>query len=130
MLVIGIDGATWNVIKLNMEALPNIHQLMEEGSYATITLIQKPWSPSVWCSMFSGQSPEEHGHKDFVQNGRIVRCEDIKVEFIWDLLDKNGISVKALNIPWEQDLENTPERAGRAHDKEAIMQRLRDWGYI
>jgi len=100
MLVIGIDGATWKVIRPNIERLPHIHQLMEEGSYATIHLTQKPWSPSVWCSMFSGKSPEEHGHKDFVQNGHIVRREDIKVKFIWDLLDKNGISVKALNIPF------------------------------
>ena len=73
---------------------------MEEGNPGTIHLTQKPWSPSVWCSMFSGKSPEEHGHKDFVQNGRIVRREDIKVKFIWDLLDKNGISIKVLNVPF------------------------------
>jgi phosphoadenosine phosphosulfate reductase len=31
---------------------------------------------------------------------------------------------------WEQDLENTEERAGRRQDKEQMMQRLRDLGYM
>lgn len=31
---------------------------------------------------------------------------------------------------WEQDLETTPERAGRAQDKEKIMERLRALGYF
>ena len=31
---------------------------------------------------------------------------------------------------WEQDLENTPERAGRAQDKEGIMELLRRYGYM
>ncbi|MBU0708402.1 phosphoadenosine phosphosulfate reductase family protein [Patescibacteria group bacterium] len=31
---------------------------------------------------------------------------------------------------WEQDLENTTERSGRRQDKENIMQRLRDLGYM
>lgn len=40
-------------------------------------------------------------------------------------------SHKVADIPaWEQDLEGTPERAGRAQDKELLMQRLRDLGYM
>ncbi len=31
---------------------------------------------------------------------------------------------------WEQDLEGTPERAGRAQDKEGIMELLRRYGYM
>jgi phosphoadenosine phosphosulfate reductase len=31
---------------------------------------------------------------------------------------------------WLQDIENTTERAGRAQDKEKLMQRLRDLGYM
>lgn len=38
---------------------------------------------------------------------------------------------KAGDLPaWEQDLENTPERMGRRQDKEGIMQRLRELGYM
>ena len=38
---------------------------------------------------------------------------------------------KASDIPaWEQDLENTSERVGRSQDKEDIMDKLRDLGYM
>ena len=40
-------------------------------------------------------------------------------------------SLKKLDIPaWEQNLENTEERAGRRQDKEKTMERLRQLGYM
>jgi phosphoadenosine phosphosulfate reductase len=40
-------------------------------------------------------------------------------------------SLKTANIPaWEQDLENTEERAGRRQDKEKAMERMRKLGYM
>jgi len=40
-------------------------------------------------------------------------------------------TVKTSDIPaWEQDLENTPERAGRGQSKEEIMSKLRSLGYM
>lgn len=38
---------------------------------------------------------------------------------------------KISDVPaWDQDLENTTERGGRRQDKEGIMKRLRDLGYM
>jgi phosphoadenosine phosphosulfate reductase len=38
---------------------------------------------------------------------------------------------KPSDIPaWEQDLENTSERSGRGQDKEMVMEKLRDLGYM
>jgi len=40
-------------------------------------------------------------------------------------------SIKSVETPaWEQDLENTEERAGRRQDKEEAMERLRKLGYM
>lgn len=40
-------------------------------------------------------------------------------------------TVKSADEPaWVQDMENTVERAGRAQDKEGVMERLRDLGYM
>ncbi|MFQ5976164.1 MAG: hypothetical protein ACE5J5_07620, partial [Candidatus Hydrothermarchaeales archaeon] len=40
-------------------------------------------------------------------------------------------TTKPSDLPaWEQDLENTTERAGRQQDKEGTMKRLRDLGYM
>lgn len=46
-------------------------------------------------------------------------------------LGAKGSTVKNSDIPaWEQDLENTSERAGRGQDKEKIMEQLRTLGYM
>jgi phosphoadenosine phosphosulfate reductase len=46
-------------------------------------------------------------------------------------LGAKGSTFKTSEIPaWEQDLENTPERAGRGQDKEEIMEQLRSLGYM
>jgi phosphoadenosine phosphosulfate reductase len=68
---------------------------------------------------------------------------------IWNTIHKNNIpfcslyregyrslgakcsTIKKSDIPpWEQDLENSPERAGRGQDKEEIMAQLRALGYM
>lgn len=46
-------------------------------------------------------------------------------------LGTKGSTVKTSDIPaWEQDLENTAERAGRGQEKEEIMAQLRTLGYM
>ncbi|MBW2602907.1 MAG: phosphoadenosine phosphosulfate reductase family protein [Deltaproteobacteria bacterium] len=46
-------------------------------------------------------------------------------------LGAKGSTIKTSDTPaWEQDLENTPERAGRGQDKEEIMAQLRALGYM
>lgn len=46
-------------------------------------------------------------------------------------LGAKGSTVKVSDKPaWEQDLENTVERAGRGQDKEEIMEQLRSLGYM
>lgn len=100
MLVIGIDGATWDIIKPNLDELPTFRKLMENCSHKTIHLKDKPWSASVWCSMFSGLSPNEHQHHEFVKDGELVERKDLDLDFIWDKLDQKEISVKAVNVPF------------------------------
>jgi predicted AlkP superfamily phosphohydrolase/phosphomutase len=99
-LVLGIDAATWSVINSNLSKLRNLKKLIEMGKSKELILKEKPISASVWCGMFSGKTLEEHKHESYVVNGEIVKREDIKVEFIWDILHKEGKEVKALNVPF------------------------------
>jgi phosphoadenosine phosphosulfate reductase len=99
ILVIGLDAATWKVINPNLDDLPNLKRLIGSGRSATITLRERPHSASVWCSIFSGKTQEEHGHRDFVVDGKLQRREDIKVKFIWDILD-GLVDIRALNVPF------------------------------
>ncbi len=129
MLIIGIDAATWDIILPNIGRLKNIKRLMDEGNHDTIHLTQKPWSPSVWCSMFSGKTPEEHGHHDFVVDGEIVTRQDIKVDFIWDLLDRKGIPVKALNVPfivppYNYNIDFDPVAGGVPVETEELLEEI------
>lgn len=98
--VLGIDAATWTVIKPNIERLPTFKKLCEMGKCQELVLKEKPISPSVWCGIFSGKTPGEHRHESFVAGDKIVKREDIKVEFIWDILHREGGKVRALNVPF------------------------------
>jgi predicted AlkP superfamily phosphohydrolase/phosphomutase len=100
IFVLGIDAATWTVITPNLDKLKNFQRLTEIGESKEITLKEKPISASIWCGMFCGKTFQEHKHDSYVVNGNIVKREDIKVDFIWDILHRQGKKVKALNVPF------------------------------
>ncbi len=97
--VLGIDGASWNVIRPNLKVLKNFARLIQAGKAKEIVLREKPISAAIWCGMFSGKTVEEHGHLEFTKDGKIVKREDIPVKFIWDIL-KDKIDVRVLNVPF------------------------------
>lgn len=101
LMIIGVDGATWTVIKPNLKYLPSFQKIIKEGKSKTITLKAEDAiiSPAIWCSMFSGQPLSVHKHKKFVENGKIVTREDIPVKFVWEELNEK-IKVKALQVPF------------------------------
>ena len=99
-LVLGVDAASWNVVRSNLSDLENLARLVEIGEAKEIVLKEKPISASIWCGMFCGLPPEEHKHESYVRNGEIVRREDIKVKFIWDILHAEGKKVYAINVPF------------------------------
>ena len=102
LMIIGVDAADWKVIKPNLKKLPNFAALMKTGSFKTITVPDKEaiLSPPIWCSMFSGKTQKEHGHKKYVVNNKLQAREDIRVDFVWDVLDKKGIETSALQVPF------------------------------
>ncbi|MFQ6136362.1 MAG: alkaline phosphatase family protein [Candidatus Hydrothermarchaeales archaeon] len=99
LLVIGLDAATWKVIEPNIDVLPNLKRLMEEGKHRTIIVKGKPHSASVWCSIFSGKTQDEHKHYNFIIDGKLQTRGDIKVDFIWDILD-NDLDIRVLGVPF------------------------------
>jgi len=66
---------------------------------------------------------------DTIHKYKIPFCELYKLGY--RSLGAKGSTAKNSDIPaWEQDLENTPERAGRGQSKEEIMGTLRSLGYM
>jgi predicted AlkP superfamily phosphohydrolase/phosphomutase len=100
IFVLGIDAATWTVIRPNLTKLSTFKKLCDIGNCRELVVKQELMSASIWCGMFCGKTPEEHEHHSYAVNGNIVKREDIKVDFVWDVLDKEGKKVKALNVPF------------------------------
>jgi predicted AlkP superfamily phosphohydrolase/phosphomutase len=100
IFVLGIDAATWTVVRPNLDKLSTFKKLCDMGKCLELVVKQELMSASIWCGMFCGKTPEEHGHHSYAVDGNIVKREDIKVDFIWDVLDKEGKKVKALNVPF------------------------------
>jgi len=79
VFLIGLDGATFDVIKPMIEAgdLPNIAKLMAEGSHAVLQSEMAPnqpfansaskgmRTPVIWETIISGHHPKDHGIWDF-----------------------------------------------------------------
>ncbi len=66
---------------------------------------------------------------------QVIRTYNIPVNKLYALgyrsLGAKSSTTKPADIPaWEQDLEKIPERVGRRQDKEGIMRRLRELGYM
>ena len=130
VLVIGLDAACWEMIRPNLDKLPNFKKILggKNVKSSTIYLKEKPHSASVWCSMFSGLNPEEHKHSNFHKNGKILEREDIDAKFIWDILG-NKLNIVALQVPfvyppYNFNCEFTPINYGLITDKDLIKKNL------
>lgn len=126
LLVIGVDAATWKIIEPNLDKFPTIRKLIRDkkNNFGTIKLKESPKSPSVWCSMFSGKTPDEHGHHDFFQDGKVRTRDDINVKFIWDIIG-NKIDIRVLQVPfvyppYNFNCQYTPPSSGLITDLEEL----------
>lgn len=75
VLVIGIDGASWNVVDPMIRAgeLPNLAGLAKRGITADLETVEPLTSPVVWTSIATGRRPESHGVTDFLKTRLDVR---------------------------------------------------------
>jgi predicted AlkP superfamily phosphohydrolase/phosphomutase len=100
ILVLGIDAATWTVVTPNLDKLSTFGRLCQMGKCSDVVVKEKLVSPALWCGMFSGKMLSEHGHDNYVVGENIVTRQDIKVDFIWDILQRRGKDARALNVPF------------------------------
>jgi predicted AlkP superfamily phosphohydrolase/phosphomutase len=94
--VIGIDGATWNVMlpMINSGKLPNISKLMENGTYGNLSSLPISLSPVIWTSIATGKVPDKHGIHGFIEKTpdgyeQIPVTSDMRrVNAIWNILSE------------------------------------------
>ena len=90
VVLIGVDGATWNVIDPLVEAgeMPNLAALMARGVHAEMSTVEPVNSPTVWTTIATGQPPETTGIASFIVDER-----DLRVPRVFEWLTHQGLRV-------------------------------------
>jgi hypothetical protein len=100
VLLIGIDGATWEDLEPLLAAgqLPNLDRLRRDGAWGILKSFHPTASAIIWTSIATGKTPEKHGIRAFVAplpTGELVPVSSNmrRVEAIWNILSTAGIRV-------------------------------------
>jgi len=107
VLVIGLDGGTWNIIKPLVEKgkLPIIANLIKSGCYGNLESTIPPSTFTGWKGYSTGKNPGKFGvfssmNVDMKKQKLVVNnSTSYKSKEIWDYLSKEGISCGVLNMP-------------------------------
>ena len=102
--VIGLDGATWDVIDPLIERgkLPVFKALKEGGAWARLRTFDPTLSAVVWTSIATGKSMIKHGIVDWTyvnrQNIQVpYSSSEKRVPSIWEMMDEYGLRSVVLN---------------------------------
>ena len=106
VLVIGIDGATWNLFDeiLNNGYMPYLKKLKDDGAYGIMTSSIPPISPSAWATIQTGIDAIHsniYEYYYFDKNSKkikIVNSNLIK-NSIWEILSNVGKEIGLVNVP-------------------------------
>ena len=90
VLLIGLDGAEWDIIDPLVEAgeMPNFARLMENGVYGKLRSLEPAAkSPAIWTTIATGKSPDAHGITTFVdeENGQPLTRNIRRVRALWNI---------------------------------------------
>ena len=106
-MVIGLDGATFDIIHPLIEAgrLPNLARLKVEGAWGNLRSVMHPESPQAWSSFLTGVNPGKHGVFGFTR--QIAGSYDRQVNTsntragpdIAEILAQQGKRVGLFNVP-------------------------------
>ncbi|UCF34348.1 MAG: alkaline phosphatase family protein, partial [Phycisphaerales bacterium] len=67
VLIIGLDGATWNVLKPVMGEghMPHLKRVVDTGVSGVLHSTIPPITPAAWTTFLTGKNPGRHGIIDF-----------------------------------------------------------------
>ncbi len=106
IVVVGWDGATWDVILPLVEAghLPTLGRLLAEGAWARLRSVTPPLSPPAWTSFMTGANPGKTRIFDFVGRGEdrafhLVNGSWRALPSLWHILSQAGYRVAVMNVP-------------------------------
>lgn len=110
VLIIGLDGATFSVIKpLCYEGkLPTLKELLAQGVHGTLESTFPPVTGPAWTALATGKNPGKTGIFDSLNRvtkesfeTRVMSSADIRrARAYWDYLSNAGVRVGVVNYPF------------------------------
>jgi predicted AlkP superfamily phosphohydrolase/phosphomutase len=108
LLIIGLDGATWDVLDplIRDGTMPRLERLRASGAWGRLRSTIPPITPAAWTTMTTGKRPGRHGVFHFVNlfgsedhADDIVSARSVRSPAVWDVLGRAGRRVGLVNIP-------------------------------
>jgi predicted AlkP superfamily phosphohydrolase/phosphomutase len=107
VLVIGLDGGTWNIIKplVDEGKLPTIEGLMKRGCYGDLESCIPPITFPAWKCYSTGKNPGKLGVYFYLgvdmakQEFVVHNSTSFKSKELWDYLGENNITCGLLDMP-------------------------------
>jgi len=107
VIVIGLDGATFDILQPWMEAghLPVLKRLMDQGASGPLRSTIHPLTACAWNSFITGVNPGKHGVFDFTRRKlgsydlELVNAHSRHAPSLWRLLSDAGRTVGVVNVP-------------------------------
>ena len=108
VLIIGLDGATWDVLDdfVLTNYMPNLNRLKTGGCSGILQSTEPPITPAAWTTCITGCQPYTHGvlgFKDFnCENDclSISSSASCTVPTMFEELSRQGYEVASINVPW------------------------------
>jgi predicted AlkP superfamily phosphohydrolase/phosphomutase len=105
VLLIGMDGATWDVIfpLLGQGRMPNLAALLEHGGRGVLRSIPPLISPALWTTIATGQPREVHGITNFLtkqpyQYNEVRMTSSLRrAPALWNIVAGQGKKVGVVN---------------------------------
>ena len=106
VLVIGLDGATYDVLMPLMAAgvMPNLADLLTRSALVDCQSTEPAITPVAWTTVLTGTSPERHGILDYryldATTGclRLNQADRVRVPILFDFVRRSG-DVVSINVP-------------------------------
>lgn len=105
VLVIGLDGATWSILRPMLSYLPNIRRLVQNGVHGLLRSSIPPRTFPAWKCYSTGKNPGKLGVFDFfkvdIANRRAEVCNStsFRSKEIWHIMSTHGLKVCIINMP-------------------------------
>lgn len=107
VLIIGLDGATFDVLGPLMEhgKMPVLKSLVEGGTWGLLESTRPPITPAAWTTFMTGKGPGKHGIVDFLRYNpeqnelSFNNNQRISQQTIWQILSAKNYKVGSVHLP-------------------------------